>query len=76
LPLHSDIDPPVIEMISALQAKRDMTKGEQTYLALVKVVEQDNAAKKVAVDPDTENIISEFKDVFPDDLPTWITTKA
>ena len=28
LPLHSDIDPPVLEVISALQAKRDMTKGE------------------------------------------------
>jgi Retroviral aspartyl protease len=47
LPLHSDIDPPVIEMISALQAKRDMTKGEQMYLALVKVVEQDNVEKKL-----------------------------
>ena len=73
LPLHSDIDPPVIEMISALQAKRDMIKGEQAYLALVKVVEQDNAEKKV--DPDTEKIISEFKDVFADDLPSGLPPK-
>ena len=75
LPLHSDIDPPAVEMISALQAKRDMTKGEQMYLALVKVVEQDNAATKVTVDPDTEKIISEFKDVFPDDLPSGLPPK-
>ena len=47
LPLHSDIDPPVLEVISALQAKRDMTKGEQMYLALVKVVEQNSAGNKV-----------------------------
>src|SRR6202048_1493023 len=74
-PLHSDIDPPAVEMISALQAKRDMTKGEQMYLALVKVVEQDNAATKVTVDPDTEKIISEFKNVFPDDLPSGLPPK-
>jgi hypothetical protein len=75
LPLHSDIDPPVLEVISALLAKRDMTKGEQMYLALVKVVEQNSAGNKVTVDPDAEKIVSEFKDVFPDDLPSGLPPK-
>src|ERR1700676_1220663 len=52
-----------------------MTKGKQMYLALVKVVEQDSAETKVTVHFDAEKINSEFKDVFPDDLPCGLPPK-
>ena len=37
LPLHNQSDTPVVEMVSALQFKREVAKGEQVYLVVIQV---------------------------------------
>jgi Reverse transcriptase (RNA-dependent DNA polymerase)/RNase H-like domain found in reverse transcriptase/Retroviral aspartyl protease len=66
LPLHNQSDTPVVEMVSALQFKREVAKGEQVYLVVIQV--PDSGDDKASINSDASNIISEYKDVFPDEL--------
>jgi hypothetical protein len=59
-------------MISAMQFKREIQKGEQMYLALIQTASEQSTDAKVSNHSDASHIISEFKDVFPDDLPSGL----
>ena len=61
-----------IEMISALQFKREVEKGEQMYLALIQPALEESTDSKAPVLGDASHIINEFKDVFPEDLPSGL----
>jgi hypothetical protein len=53
-----------IEMVSAIQIKRDIMDSETAYLAIVQPA--DNGASKPVV---KHELVEQYKDVFPDDLP-------
>src|SRR6202163_689507 len=61
-----------IEMISALQFKREVEKGEQMYLAFIQPASEESTDSKASVLGDASHIINEFKDVFPEDLPSGL----
>ena len=53
-----------IEMVSAIQIKRDIKKSETAYLALVQSVNDKDTGKPT----NKYAIVDEYKDVFPEDL--------
>jgi hypothetical protein len=69
LPLAYSTDTPSVEVVSALQFKREVQHGEELYLALVRSSVEQSSDNKAAVSTDASTIINEYKDVFPDDLP-------
>ena len=72
LPLANSTDTPVVELVSALQFKREAQHGEALYLALVQVPQEHIADSKAPINSDASTVINEFKDVFPDDLPSGL----
>jgi hypothetical protein len=70
LPLVGNTEPPPVEVISALQLKREVRHGEELYLAIVRPSAEHVADTKVIQSGDASIIVNEFKDVFPDDLPS------
>ena len=62
-------------MVSALQIKREVQKGEQLYLALVTPAASPSNDSKLSMSENARAIISEFKDVFPEDLPSGLPPK-
>ena len=70
LPLVGNTEPPPVEVISALQLKREVQHGEELYLAIVRPSAEHVDDTKVIQSGDASIIVNEFKDVFPDDLPS------
>jgi len=70
LPLVGNTEPPPVEVISALQLKREVRHGEELYLAIVRPSAEHVDDTKVIQSGDASIIVNEFKDVFPDDLPS------
>ena len=75
LPQISEHSNRSIEVVSALQIKREVQKGEQLYLALVTPDATTSSDSKLSMSDNARAIISEFKDVFPDDLPSGLPPK-
>ena len=75
LPQHVDRCTPVVELVSRLQVVRDVQKGEQMYLAIVRPLDSVPSDSKAVLNNDASNIVSEFKDVFPEDLPNGLPPK-
>jgi hypothetical protein len=69
LPKYNDSHTPIVELVSRLQVVRDVEKGEQMYLALVRPLECDSDHKKLELSGHTATVVKEYSDVFPDDLP-------
>jgi hypothetical protein len=72
LPLVDSTDTPVVEIVSALQFKREVQHGEALYLALVQAPAEHSSDSKATISSDARAIINEFKDVFPDELPSGL----
>ena len=75
LPQISEHSNRSIEVVSALQIKREVQKGEQLYLALVTPDASTSSDSKLSMSDNARAIISEFKDVFPEDLPSGLPPK-
>src|SRR6202051_3891419 len=75
LPQISEHSSRSIEVVSALQIKREVQKGEQLYLALVTPGASTSSDSKLSMSDNAKAIISEFKDVFPEDLPSGLPPK-
>src|ERR1700680_1182957 len=72
LPLANITDTPVVELVSALQFKREVQHGEELYLALVQSPAEHSNDSKAAINSDASTIINEFKEVFPEELPSGL----
>src|SRR3981081_3153056 len=72
LPLANITDTPVVELVSALQFKREVQHGEELYLALVQSLAEHSNDSKAAINSDASTIINEFKQVFPEELPSGL----
>jgi hypothetical protein len=72
LPLANITDTPVVELVSALQFKREVQHGEELYLALVQSLAEHSNDSKAAINSDASTIINEFKEVFPEELPSGL----
>src|SRR6202158_5841600 len=72
LPLANITDTPVVELVSALQFKREVQHGEELYLALVQSPAEHSNDSKAAINRDASTIINEFKEVFPEELPSGL----
>ena len=75
LPQHIDRSTPVVELVSRLQVVRDVQKGDQTYLAIVRQLDNVSSNDKTVLDDEATNIVNEFKDVFPDEPPKGLPPK-
>jgi hypothetical protein len=75
LPQHIERFTPVVELVSRLQVVRDMLKGEQMYLAIVRPVDTEIGSDKPVLSAEASKMLSEFKDVFPDELPMGLPPK-
>jgi hypothetical protein len=75
LPVYKESTTPAVELVSRLQAVRDVEKGEQMYLALVRPLQVDSDDKQLVASSSTTSLVKEFSDVFPDDLPKGLPPK-
>jgi hypothetical protein len=64
-----------MEVVSALQIKREVQKQEQLYLALITPAVDNSSDSKPSISDDARAIINEYKDVFPNDLPSGLPPK-
>jgi hypothetical protein len=72
LPLHTHSHVATIQMVSAIQMKREVQKGEDMYLVLIQDAVEHTSDSKATISGDAAAIISEYKDVFPDELPSHL----
>ena len=75
LPEYKESNTPAVELVSRLQVVRDVEKGEQMYLALVRPLQVDSGDKQLVSNSSTTSLVKEFSDVFPDDLPKALPPK-
>ena len=75
LPEYKESNTPAVELVSRLQVVRDVEKGEQMYLALVRPLQVDSGDKQLVSNSSTTSLVKEFSDVFPDDLPKGLPPK-
>jgi hypothetical protein len=73
--VYKESTTPAVELVSRLQAVRDVEKGEQMYLALVRPLQVDSDDKQLVASSSTTSLVKEFSDVFPDDLPKGLPPK-
>ena len=76
LPEYKESNTPAVELVSRLQVVRDVEKGEQMYLALVRPLQVDSGDKQLVSNSSTTSLVKEFSDVFPDDLPKGLPPKG
>src|SRR5258708_5918382 len=75
LPPISEHSSRTMKLVSALQIKREVQKQEQLYLALITPAVDHSSDSKPSISDDARAIINEYKDVFPNDLPSGLPPK-
>jgi gag-polyprotein putative aspartyl protease len=75
LPGYKESNAPAVELVSRLQAVRDVEKGEQMYLALVRPLQGHSDDKQLVSHSNTTSLVREFSEVFPHDLPKGLPPK-
>jgi hypothetical protein len=75
LPPHIDRSTPVVELVSRLQVVRDVQKGEEMFLAIIRSLDSTSSDCKTELSDEASNIVSRFRDVFPDALPKGLPPK-
>ena len=58
---------PKVELVTAMQFKKDVKKARALFICLLK--EDDNSNKGQTEDPELQKLLKEYQDVFPESLP-------